>query len=288
MNTLRQNGILLFFIILTADVLFWAGCAQPVREPVKICPGKETIAEAIVLLNQRRENIGPIKASGSCRILWYDSENKPHREKLDIKLRFYPPDRLYFKGDVLGIEAVRLGTNREQFWLRIKPKEISAYWWGKRSGAKKCSNQLWINPNNLLEALGVINIDSDWIFSKQGDFDILTRTDPAGNTAKRIYINRCDYLPAKIEYFDDKGVLAVVVALADYTHKHDEIISPTRINMTHEDSDDTKTIVDIRLRNVKLYQPEQKELQGKLFKLPPTKGFENVFILNDNCEFDRQ
>ena len=274
-------------LLLISMLVLGAGCAQQLIPPVKKCHGKETIGELTAVVNQRTSGLAAMQAGGTCRILWYDSKGKRHPENLDIKLRFYPPDRLYFRGDRLGIEVVRVGTNHDDFWLRLKPKEISAYWSGKRLDIQNCSNQLWINPNSLLEALGVINVDSNWVFSKEGQFDVLTRPGAEGRTVKKIHFNRCDYLPAKIEYFDDTGGLAVVVTQTEYTHTKDGIILPTKISIIHEDGNGTGTSVDITLKNVKLYQPTEKKLKG-LFRPPSSKGFEHIFKLDDNCEFIRQ
>jgi hypothetical protein len=46
--------------------------------------------------------------------------------------------------------------------------------------------------------------------------------------------------------------------------------------------------IDITLRNIKPFEPTQAQLKGDLFARPPTKGFENVYMLNDDCEFVQQ
>ena len=281
-----KNSVLLLAIAPVVSLcVFFAGCAAPpsVRPPV-ICPGKRTITEAIAALQRHRENIRPIKAGGDLRLEWYDNEKRPHQESMNINLRFYPPGRVYFRGDTLLGEAIRLGANAEEFWILMKPKEISTYKWGRRSQAEVCLQQHWLNPQNLFEALGMVSIDEGWSLSNQGDFDILTKTGPSGNRLKRIYVDCCDYVAGRIEYFDGNGKLAISLELDDYTQVGDGAAVPTRISITHYD---TNTVVDITLKNVKLFEPSPKQLVG-LFSRPEPKGFEYVLKLDDNCEFVEQ
>jgi hypothetical protein len=281
-----KNSVLLLAIAPVVSLcVFFAGCATPpsVRPPV-ICPGKRTIAEAIVTLQRHRGNIRPIKAGGDLRLEWYDNEKRPHQESMNINLRFYPPGRVYFRGDTLLGEAIRLGANAEEFWILMKPEEISTYKWGRRTQAEVCLQQHWLNPQNLFEALGMVSIDEGWSLSNQGDFDIFTKTGPAGNRLKRIYVDCCDYAAGRIEYFDGNGKLTISLELDSYTQVGDGATVPTRIGITHYD---TNTVVNITLKNVKLFEPSPKQLVG-LFSRPEPKGFEYVYRLNDDCEFSEQ
>ena len=281
-----KNSVLLLAIAPVVSLcVFFAGCATPpsVRPPV-ICPGKRTITEAIATLQRHRENIRPIKAGGDLRLEWYDNEKRPHQESMNINLRFYPPGRVYFRGDTLLGEAIRLGANAEEFWILMKPKEISTYKWGRRAQAEVCLQQHWLNPQNLFEALGMVSVDEGWSLSNQGDFDILTKTGPGGNRLKRIYVDCCDYVAGRIEYFDGNGKLTIALELDDYTHIGDCAAVPTRISITHHD---TNTVVNITLKNVKLFEPSPKQFAG-LFSRPEPKGFEYVYRLNDDCEFAEQ
>ena len=281
-----KNSVLLLAIAVVVSLcVLVPGCAAPpVAHRPTLCPGKRTIAEAIAALQGHRENIRPIKAGGKLHLEWYDGEGKAHQENLNINLRFYPPGRVYFRGDTLLGEAIRLGANAEEFWILMKPKEISTYKWGRRPQAEVCLQQHWLNPQNLFEALGMVSVDAGWSLSNQGDFDILTKTGPAGNRLKRIYVDCCDYAAGRIEYFDGNGKLAIALELDDYTQVGDGAAVPTRIGITHYD---TNTVVNITLKNVKLFEPSPKQLVG-LFSRPELKGFEHVHRLNEDCEFAEQ
>lgn len=281
-----KNSVLLLAIapVVSLCVLVPGCAALPVAHRPTICPGKRTIAEAIAALQRHRENIRPIRASGKLHLEWYDGEGKAHQENLNINLRFYPPDRVYFRGDTLLGEAIRLGTNAEEFWVLMKPKEISRYEWGRRGRAEACFRQQWLNPQNLLEALGMVSFDTGWSLSSEGDFDILTSAGPAGSRLKRIYVDCCDYMTKRIEYFGSDGQIVITLELDGHTRLGDAAGVPTKISITHHD---TNTAVDIVLKNVRLFEPSPKQLVG-LFARPEPKGFERVLKLNDSCEFVEQ
>ncbi|MHC5060301.1 MAG: hypothetical protein ACYTFK_04355 [Planctomycetota bacterium] len=280
--------ILPLTIVLTATAcLFFAGCAAPrVDEylPPAVCPDKKTVGQALEILQRRKEDVMPVRAGGNMTVQWPEGENKTHRENLVVDLRFYPPGRIYFRGNnVLG-EAVRLGADNDQFWMLMKPKEISTYHWGKRRDIERCAGSRWMNPQNFIEALGVLSVDGDWSLSNQGDFDILTKSSPGRGIAKKIHLNCSDYLARRIEYYDDRGQVALTLELNDYTRPAGAAPVPTKINVTHHEAD---TVVEVTLKNIRLFEPSPKQLSG-LFTRPESKGFENVFELNENCEFIRQ
>jgi hypothetical protein len=285
MNLHFQNRIGHLAITLVATLcLPFGGCAPPATQPPSIYPGKRTLAEVIAALQQHRKSIRPIKAGGNLRLRYYDSKGKQHQENLNINLRFYPPGRIYFRGDTLLGEAIRLGANADEFWILMKPKEIRTYRWGRRSQAEICYQQQWLNPQNLLDALGMASVDTAWSLSNQGDFDILTSVNPVGKQSKRIYVDCRGYLTKKIEYFGADGRAAITLELNDYALIGDGTPVPTKISIIHYK---TNTAVDITLKNVKLFEPSPKQLAG-LFTRPEPKSLKQVFKLNDDCEFVEQ
>ena len=93
------------FFLATVSLVLVSGCTPGAKEPIEICLGKKTLHDAIVVLKSQRENIGPVRAGGNCRITWFDEKGKSHDENPTINIRFIPPDKLYLKGDVLGSEV---------------------------------------------------------------------------------------------------------------------------------------------------------------------------------------
>jgi hypothetical protein len=280
-----KNSVLLLVIAPVVSLcVFISGCAVPVVEQAPgICADK-SIGEVIQILRRRRENVRPVRAGGNLHLRWYDVENKEHEENLNIDLRFCPPDRIYFRGNTILGETVKLGANADEFWILMKPKEISTYQWGARSHVETCRPRQWLNPQCIFEALGVLLVDTTWSVSGDDDLQALTRTGGKGDVVQKVYVGCGDYLARRIEYYNYEGGMALELELEAYRPVGDAAPVPTRINIAHYE---TNTVADITLKNVKLFEPSPKQLAG-LFARPEPKGFEHVFKLNENCEFVEQ
>jgi len=265
-----------------------AGCAPPVivdGPPLAPLAGKQNIHEAVAALNAHRQRIVPIRAGGNCRVEWYDSDGKLKRENPSIQLRMVPPDLLYFNGDILGNEVVRFGTDPQEFYFRIKPREISSYWWGLRGTAQRCRSGGILNPESVLEALGIVEIDTNWTLVQGEGYDVLTLSDFAGVPIKRVYVDWRDYLVRSIEYFDAYGRLVVGAAMGGYGVDSAGIPVPTQIAVQYYQEGGGLSF-NMTLRGVRPFEPTDTQLRG-LFKRPDADGFENVYVLADNCEFVR-
>jgi len=284
-NRCSKNSVLFFAVVLMVSLcVFISGCAAPtVEKAAGICVGG-SIDEIVQLFRLRRENVVPLRASGNMCIRWRDSGDREYRENLNIDLRFCPPSRIYFRGSTILGEAVRLGANSDEFWILMKPDQISTYQWGMRSQVKACPSEQWLNPRNLCEALGMVGVDSSWLLSGKGDLQTLTRMDDGGRIIQRVHIGCGDHLARRIEYYDDRGGSTLLLELDKYTRLGDAAPVPTRINITHYETD---TLVDINLKNVKLFEPSPEQLAG-LFTRPEPEGFEHVLRLNEDCKFVEQ
>ncbi len=186
-----------------------------------VCPGKESVAEAISVLMSRAQNMVPLKANGQC-LLEYYVEGKKHKENFPVKLWVNPPAEVYLQGDIaFNPRGLVLGSNEREFWLSIKPQEISSYWWGLWSEGGY-NEKLVISPKIMLEALGIAAVDSDepgeknWSLSKENGFDVLTNRSDGDRSIKKLYISNCDYLVRRIEYFYTNGEMMVTAELEKY------------------------------------------------------------------------
>jgi len=178
-------------------ILIFAGCATQTQRPIGPCVGKKTTAEAIETLNSRRQQTEPIRAAGQC-LLQYRLEGKQHKENFPVKLWVNPPNDIFLQGDVaFDAAGLVLGSNADEFWFWLKPKEISAYWWGKWSQAGQWQS-FAINPAVLLEALGSVGVPGDDWSLTHGRLDVLWLHSEQGTLLKRIFIEPCDYVVTKI------------------------------------------------------------------------------------------
>jgi len=225
----------------------------------------------------------PLKANGQCRFEFYD-DGKPRKENFPVKLWFNPPTEIYLQGDVaFDPRGIVLGSNKNEFWLAIRLKEISSYW---RGSWREMSHidELIISPRLVLEAFGTVAVDSNengdksWTLSKKEAFDILTKRDDKGRIIKKIYIYNCDYLIQKIEYFDVNRQAQIIVELDKYEQVSEEFSVPRIIKITRRgESVRDLDSVTVRLTTVKSDSFNEKK-RNLLFTYPKPKGFKHVYI----------
>lgn len=271
-------------LLISLALFFISGCSDAIVPPAMVsCPGVETDAEAIAALNRHRKNAIGLKAGGQMLLEYYDNKDKLRKENLGITLRFFPPDKLFFRGNILSLEIIRLGMNPDELWVQFKPAEISSYYWGKRPGADSCLEYQRLSPNNLVEAIGMVNVAPDAKLEKWGGLDMVTFSRPSSKS-KRIYIDRCDYLARRIEYLDAEGNIEAVTELDDYQLIENNFVPAKIVMIEFEKS----THVELTLSNIKKFEPTQAQLTGKLFKRPSADGFKNVYKLDEDCRLDPQ
>lgn len=262
---------------IAAAILILAGCAPKISIPTKICPGKESVAEALAAWQANSQNVTPFRANGQCLLEYFvEGKTKAQRENLGVKLWVNPPAEIYLQGNK-GIysKAVIAGSNERQFWLTIKPKSI--YYWGNWSEQDSSEGPM-INPRTLLEALGIGEVDAgqDWSLSNEGVFDVLAKQE-GGVTTRKIYIYSCEYQVRRIEFFDRDGQIAATAELDRYKEVSEGFSVPALIKVTthaRNNADDPMSIT-LALKSMKpakITEPQRKYL----FRLPKTQGFKNV------------
>lgn len=263
-----------------AVALILGGCGEQVQKPLAICPGRESAAEALSVLQSHRQNASPLKASGSC-VLQYYAEGKQRTERFPVKLWLNPPQEIFLQGDVaFDPQGVVLGTNQDEFWLAIRLKEVSSYWWGRWQETGQF-NQLVIDPKMMLEGLGITALDGnkseDWSFAKRGPFDVLTRRSDPTTAGKRIHIYSCDYLVRKIEYLDIRDQAAVVAELDKYEQVRENFFVPTIVKIIQRGASVAESVtITVTLTSVKPADIPSK-LRSYLFTRPEPKGFQHIY-----------
>ncbi|AQT68671.1 hypothetical protein STSP2_01840 [Anaerohalosphaera lusitana] len=270
-------------VMLVVTLLGVVGCPPPVEveEPLMECERDMTVGRLVEVLDAQRENAAALKARGRLSIRWVE-EGKIKEETPDVQVRFVPESKLFLDGRILGQEVIRLGTNDEEFWLRMKPDEISMYQWGRWEDAAKCPGQQLLNPHNLLEALGMVRVDDGYDLTIRAGEYVLTEVDASGGFAKRVYVGCADYLVRKIEYYGEDGRVDVVIELEEYEEVGEGHFVPTRIGIINHGKNSSKA--EFMLSSVGVYE----DIKPKAFVRPEPEGIKNVYRLNENCEFVRQ
>jgi len=274
-----------FFIFICSAIIIFAGCAPQKREPVRVCPGKNSAAEALSILMSRLEVAAPLKAVGQCHLRYcIEDNNKSGEENFPVKLWVNPPAEIYLQGDVaFDAKAITLGSNKDEFWLSMKPKEISSYWWGNWS-EKTSLGKLTISPKLLLEALGLAAIDNEenWSLSKEGAFDVLTKQQGQAEI-KKIYIYNCDYLIRKIEYLNE-GRSAAIMELDGYKEVPKGFFVPGVIKIINRTDDGGRESESITFNLNSIKAASFTDIQRKvLFTRPQPRGFKHIYkIVGDS------
>ena len=270
-------------IAFAAAILILTGCAPQIQKPVQVCPGKNSAAESLSLLRLRLENTAPLKANGQCLLRYYTEDNKPKKENFPVKLWVNPPVEIYLQGDVaFDPRGIVLGSNEDEFWLSIRLKEISSYWWG-RWGEGNCFEELMISPKLLLEALGlaVVGGDGNWSLLNEDGFDVLTKRNDQGVIIKKMYIGACNYLIRRIEYFDDNGQATIVMELDKYKKALNDFFVPAFIKIINCTGGNEEDSAQITLGSIKSTNFTDKQ-RRRLFTRPQPRRFKHIYKIVDS------
>ncbi len=275
MNVIRITAISLL------SLLLFAGCAaQPGSQPVRRCPGKANLSESLKTLNERREKIISLRASGQC-LLQYHADKKIRKENFPIKLWINPPYEIYLQGDV-AFDATGLvfGSNADEFWFWLKPKEVSSYWYGKWSQAGNFSG-LSTSPNLILEAFGRIDVNQQgWQFKHENNLDLLILRNKDGIINRKIYIEPCDYIVRKIELFDDSGDMSLKAEFTEYEKLEQGYLVPSKIKLNAYLESGQGDSAQITLSSIKPLNLNIEQ-RKRLFVRPPARGFNHIYKVID-------
>jgi len=276
-------------VIAAGAACIFVGCESPVRRPVPVCPPAES-AETVISSLQAQYLAGrDFIAYGRAVYIYRNQAGKLKKESFPLKLWVQPPRKLRMHGDIaFNARGIDLGSNGEELWLAIRPKEVSKYVWGKWSQIES-PQSVALHPQVMLDAFGLAEIGNceRYTLSYAGAFNVLTYNDEHHRRVKRIFVYSCSRRIAKIEYFDVAQKPALVLQLSEYTKVGEGFYVPSRIKFRKLDEESDSTGVDIRLGSVKSKTFSTK-LCDRLFCRPEPSGFKNVYrIVGDELIVQR-
>ena len=153
MDFRRQNSVLLVEFLVIFGL---AGCVQQVQKPATICPGKRSAEESLQTLNLRGEKAVSFRGNGQCFLKYTSEGGKRVVQNFPVQVWVNPPHEIYLQGNVaVDGRAVVMGSNDEEFWLAIRPQEISSFYCGKWDEASVV-DELPVSPQIVLEAIGIM------------------------------------------------------------------------------------------------------------------------------------
>ncbi len=263
------------------------GCTGPLQKPLQVCPGSKSAEQALQKLRLHSENMLSFKATGRCRLSYYDNGKKRTENLQQVTILVRSPLEIYLQANISVVpKAVVAGANKDEFWLALRPNEISSFWSGQWSQLDS-TQSLLLNPRTLLEAIGIVDIDlqADWSLANHGPYDILTKKEN-GITTKKIYIYCCDGSVRKIEFFDATGQISTVAELNEYKAVSENFSIPGRLEITRPaKSKEDSVSISFKLDSVKAQKMTEK--QDTFFKPVSTRGFKNIYKL-DNGQWTKE
>jgi len=247
-----------------------------------LCPGKNSTAQALSILKCHSQSAVPLRANGQCRLHYYANQ-KLQKENFPVKLWLNPPSEIYLQGDIaFDPRAIIAGLNEDEVWLAIKLKEVSTYWWGIWPGWAY-TESLNINPKLLLEAFGATQLGDEqyWSLSNEDNFDVLIKHNGKGMVIKKLYIDSCDYLVRRIEYFNADGQTAVVAEMDKYKQIAKGFFIPCVIEViliaAGKDEEGFRIVLDSAKSAV--FSNKQHNI---LFNRPKPQGFEHIYKIAED------
>lgn len=266
-------------------MLCLGGCTRQAKDtPVRICPGKANVQEALGMLRSQMLRIKSLHISGKCRMGFFDQKGEKREYNLPVSLFLEPPFNLYLYGQpAVGPRgAVSLGSNQEEFWLSVKP-DINTLWWGKWEEASQVGD-LRVSPRVVLEALGMVDFEdpSRWRLENRDGYDILSEVDSTDSIVKQVFVNPCDYLVYQISYLDDAGMPRAVVKLDGYVQVSPEFSMPTDVRVDNYLGEELTDWLELSIRPNAIREKEFSDQQrARMFNRPQDRGYDSVIHVTD-------
>lgn len=257
-----------------------AGCGGNLKPAAPVCPGKNTVSEAMAVMTAGPQTIS-FRASASCIIEFTDMESGHHKETFDAKMILAEPNRLTMAGDKFG--PILLGVNSRQFWMYVKPG-LDTGWWGDTLDAAGCGEKLGFNPMVLLEVLGRQDTSGDWQLDNHNGLTVLSRSSLDRSGSKRIVINNCTGLAERLEYTNRYGQLIVSADMDDYQRLDNGRMVPQQIEMRHFKDGKIDAFLSLRLKKIEAFAPTEKQMM-RMDSRPSPAGYKQVYRLNPFCNF---
>lgn len=212
-----RRGVMACAIILAMA----AGC-MPKPEPL-LPPPIVGRAELVRLYNDNCEKVKHLWSRAKIRAR-FPKQGKPgkyERHDMDGHLVIDKPDNLYLQGAVLGSPMFSIGTNKTQYWMWLKPKDDTVWIGTRKKGAGSAGvTHLALQ---LPEILGIYALRLEGkqtvLFTRYPEHNGIEVVDFGGKAPrviKRMWFDRREHVPVRIDLFLPDGSCVVSARLMDY------------------------------------------------------------------------
>jgi hypothetical protein len=209
-------------MLISAFLLTMLGCTCCTRtvEPTKGYYGPtEPMATVVQKINQNHQGVPTIWATHYFEADIVDPKTKKATlVNGDGVLMYKRPMGFRLVGTKLGETVFEIASTEEHYWLKLKPQE-NTMWFGEHKHlGKPCVQSLPIQPNLIMEVLGIGLIDNNFQqmpapvmrFNPDADCYMFVWVTPVGSPARlaaqrEIWYDRTTYLPRQVMLFDPDG-----------------------------------------------------------------------------------
>jgi hypothetical protein len=146
----------------------------------------------------------------------------------DGALLYRRPRSMLLRCTVVGNEAFTLGSNDDQFWVKVVPGSDTTWWGHYANLGKPCCKPLPIRPDLVLQVLGVGLFDTNFLQppvpvmqfdygSGQYVFIWNVPSPDQWRAQKEVRFNRETLLPESVRLFDENGRVILDARLSQHT-----------------------------------------------------------------------
>ncbi len=249
---------------------FLTGCGVQKR----ICPPLSTALEASTALREYAGGLGPLRATGSCSLNYKDEKGKDVTQSFPVRIWFENSKRYCFYGDILfDPKAMSFAVDGDKFWIYAKPFEVYI-----KGDIDENNGKYFSNPAVFLDFLQPLDsvCDSVDIMDSDSVYDVLICRGVKSCAQKKIFMDRCNHLVRKIEYYNCSDNPALVVELDNYKKVAgmESLVFPRKLTYSYYQGQSCNDRREIKLNSVKLWRPSEVQLKA-LFSPPKTDSLEN-------------
>jgi hypothetical protein len=261
-----------FFILF---FIFFTGCVSQQRIKQPSCPPIASLEQASASLGQYFGSLKPFKATGSCVLNFKDKKKRWIAQSFPVRLWFESREKFCVYGDVsFDPKGFCFAVDGEDFWVYVKP--MGVYIAGKKNEPVEEKNgSAFFSPITLIDFLNPLETDcADAAVSGYDDkCSSLICRDGQGCVRKKVYLDRCDKLARKIEYFNCGRTALIVVELDEYKKTaEDDFLFPRKLVYKHMQGKNYIDSMEIKLDSVKLWRSQPRQVQA-LFSRPDPNSF---------------
>ncbi len=277
-------GVLLFLI--------FSGC-EPQKQ-IRPLPEPLSADQIMVQYHTNIENIPPFMASlKKWEVNVIDENRKTHNYKESSGKVFYRPPgevggaaMVYLQADATLGAAFVIASNQKEYWIYSKNPQQNFAQWGKYEHlGKPCAENMPMNPQILLEYIGLCPLSPDPnqaidpVYDPQtNSFSFLDTGEDGVYLKRKIGFDRYTYLACEIIEFDPAGKILIQSTLTEYQSLENAWI-PGDILLRYPADD---TYIHLKLHRFKVDKKERT-----LFERPvriPGIDAEEYLQIDKQCE----